>query len=96
MKGNYITIAILNYWVMHPVARVSIKYWNNLRTQQSIFNAQKNLALKILCCVWSLFQYLVITILDIIHHPVFYLKHVFQRLLSPSPDRRLVVYIGSN
>jgi hypothetical protein len=22
---------------MHPVARVSIKYWNNLRTQQSIF-----------------------------------------------------------
>jgi hypothetical protein len=27
----------LNYWVMHPVARVSIKYWNNLRTQQSIF-----------------------------------------------------------
>jgi hypothetical protein len=27
----------LNYWVMHPVARVSIKYWNNLRIQQSIF-----------------------------------------------------------
>jgi hypothetical protein len=24
---------------MHPVARVSIKYWNNLRTQQSIFGA---------------------------------------------------------
>jgi hypothetical protein len=22
---------------MYPVARVSIKYWNNLRTQQSIF-----------------------------------------------------------
>jgi hypothetical protein len=22
---------------MHPVARVLIKYWNNLRTQQSIF-----------------------------------------------------------
>jgi hypothetical protein len=29
-----------NYWVMHPVARVSIKYWNNLRTQQSIFSAR--------------------------------------------------------
>jgi Na+/H+-dicarboxylate symporter len=28
---RYITF-ILNYWVMHPVARVSIKYWNNLRT----------------------------------------------------------------
>jgi hypothetical protein len=27
----------LNNWVMHPVARVSIKYWKNLRTQQSIF-----------------------------------------------------------
>jgi hypothetical protein len=27
----------LNNWVMHPVARVSIKYSNNLRTQQSIF-----------------------------------------------------------
>jgi hypothetical protein len=27
----------LNYWVMHSVARVSIKYWNNLRTQHSIF-----------------------------------------------------------
>jgi hypothetical protein len=27
----------LNNWVMHPVARVSIKYWNNLRTQHSIF-----------------------------------------------------------
>jgi hypothetical protein len=26
----------LNYWVMHPVARVSIKYWKNLRKQQSI------------------------------------------------------------
>jgi hypothetical protein len=25
---------------MHPVARVSIKYWNNLRTQQSIFSAR--------------------------------------------------------
>jgi hypothetical protein len=30
----------LNYWVMHPVARVSIKYWNNLHTQQSIFGAR--------------------------------------------------------
>jgi hypothetical protein len=30
----------LNYWVMHPVVRVSIKYWNNLRTQQSIFSAR--------------------------------------------------------
>jgi hypothetical protein len=29
----------LNYWVMHPVARVSIKYWNILRMQQSIFSA---------------------------------------------------------
>jgi hypothetical protein len=28
---------IINCWVMHPVARVLIKYWNNLRTQQSIF-----------------------------------------------------------
>jgi hypothetical protein len=27
----------LNYWAMHPVARVSIKYWDNLRKQQSIF-----------------------------------------------------------
>jgi hypothetical protein len=27
----------ITYWVMHPVACVSIKYWNNLRTQQSIF-----------------------------------------------------------
>jgi hypothetical protein len=27
----------LNYWVMHPVARLSIQYWNNLRKQQSIF-----------------------------------------------------------
>jgi hypothetical protein len=25
---------------MHPVARVSIKYWNNLCTQQSIFSAR--------------------------------------------------------
>jgi hypothetical protein len=25
---------------MHPVARVSIKYWNNLRKQQSIFSAR--------------------------------------------------------
>jgi hypothetical protein len=25
---------------MHPVARVSIKYWNNLRTQHSIFSAR--------------------------------------------------------
>jgi hypothetical protein len=25
---------------MHPVARISIKYWNNLRTQQSIFGAR--------------------------------------------------------
>jgi hypothetical protein len=25
---------------MHPVALVSIKYWNNLRTQQSIFSAR--------------------------------------------------------
>jgi hypothetical protein len=25
---------------MHPVARLSIKYWNNLRTQQSIFSAR--------------------------------------------------------
>jgi hypothetical protein len=30
----------LNYWVMHPVACVSIKYCNNLRTQQSIFSAR--------------------------------------------------------
>jgi hypothetical protein len=30
----------VNYWVMHPVARVSIKYWNNLRKQQSIFSAR--------------------------------------------------------
>jgi hypothetical protein len=27
----------LNNWVMHPVARVSIKYWKNLRTQHRIF-----------------------------------------------------------
>jgi hypothetical protein len=25
---------------MHPVARISIKYWNNLRKQQSIFSAR--------------------------------------------------------
>jgi hypothetical protein len=25
---------------MHPVARASIKYWKNLRTQQSIFSAR--------------------------------------------------------
>jgi hypothetical protein len=25
---------------MHPVARVSIKYWNDLHTQQSIFSAR--------------------------------------------------------
>jgi hypothetical protein len=25
---------------MHPAARVSIKYWKNLRTQQSIFSAR--------------------------------------------------------
>jgi hypothetical protein len=25
---------------MHPVARVSIKYWNNHRTQESIFSAR--------------------------------------------------------
>jgi hypothetical protein len=31
------TLLLLNYWVMHPVTRVSIKYWNNLSTQQSIF-----------------------------------------------------------
>jgi hypothetical protein len=30
---------------MHPVARVSIKYWNNLRTQHSIFSARFNCAL---------------------------------------------------
>jgi hypothetical protein len=28
---------VINYWVMHPVALVSIKYWNNLCTQESIF-----------------------------------------------------------
>jgi hypothetical protein len=37
--------AKLNNWVMHPVARVSIKYWNNLRTQQTIFNARLYCAL---------------------------------------------------
>jgi hypothetical protein len=26
-----LTSILLNYWVMHPVARVSIKYWKNLR-----------------------------------------------------------------
>jgi hypothetical protein len=35
----------LNYWVMHPVARVSIKYWKNLRTQQSISSARSHCAL---------------------------------------------------
>jgi hypothetical protein len=30
----------LNYWVMHPVARVSIKYWINIRMQQSFFCAK--------------------------------------------------------
>jgi hypothetical protein len=30
----------LNYWVMHPVARVSINYWKNLRMQPSIFSAR--------------------------------------------------------
>jgi hypothetical protein len=37
---TYVRIYIyiyLNYWVMHPVARVSIKYWKNLRMQQGIF-----------------------------------------------------------
>jgi hypothetical protein len=29
--------SFFNYWVTHPVALVSIKYWKNLRTQQSIF-----------------------------------------------------------
>jgi hypothetical protein len=33
---------------MHPVARISIKYWKNLRTQQ-------------LCCVQKFFQYLMDT-----------------------------------
>jgi hypothetical protein len=35
-----VNIRYLSYWVMHPVARVSIKYWNNLCTQQSIFSAR--------------------------------------------------------
>jgi hypothetical protein len=38
--SNISTIACklhLNYWVMHPVAHVSIKYWNNLHMQQSFF-----------------------------------------------------------
>jgi hypothetical protein len=33
----------LNYWVMHPVARVSIKYWKNLRTQQSRYRGNTKL-----------------------------------------------------
>jgi hypothetical protein len=39
-KNMLTNIFNLNYWVMNPVARVSIKYWNNLRTQQSIFSAR--------------------------------------------------------
>jgi hypothetical protein len=39
VQGSYSCQAVryVNYWVMHPVTRVSIKYCNNLRTQQSIF-----------------------------------------------------------
>jgi hypothetical protein len=45
----------LNYWVMHPVACVSIKYWNNLRMQQSIFGARFLLCTSHITCfgpVW--------------------------------------------
>jgi hypothetical protein len=51
---------------MHPVARVSIKYWNNLRTQQSIFSARFYCALLTLHVsalisghLRKLFQYLI-------------------------------------
>jgi hypothetical protein len=40
LRSEINTKVHLNYWVMHPVARESIKYWNNLRTQQSICSAR--------------------------------------------------------
>jgi hypothetical protein len=56
---------------MHPVARVSTKYWNNLRTQQSIFGARFYCALltlyvsapfgvhlQVVCCFNTIFYIL--------------------------------------